>query len=170
MQDNLYTSHTSNQIKSVRNEHESKTSCCCILFSLTTLNPSPFPWCCADILRGQGKHRSMLWPGWIVSIQHWPKSWKHYRLERWTAGFLRLTCFKLKVKFVSGRVKRSRQGNPHLEVLSSANNEVIIVVLICVVLGAIFLWFAFHQVYWSHCEKEFCENIDIREWTLSCGW
>lgn len=61
--------------------------------------------------------------------------------------FLCLTCFQLKVKFVSFGVKRSRQGNPHVEVLSSANNKVITVVAICVVLPAILPRFAFHQVY-----------------------
>lgn len=48
-----------------------------------------------------------------------------------------LTCFKFKVKFVAVGVKRSRQGNPHPEILSSANNEVLTLVEICVVLCSV---------------------------------
>lgn len=69
-----------------------------------------------------------------------------------------LTCFKFKVKFVSFVVVGSGQGDPHLESLPSADDQVFTLVEVRVMLDAILSWRLFHQVYWEHPEKEFCET------------
>lgn len=85
-------------------------------------------------------------------------------------GFCRrLTCFKFKMKFISAGVKSSRQSDPQLETLSSANDEVITLVEICVVLCAVLPRLAFHQVYWSHLEEKLCKNRNMRAKSVMFG-
>lgn len=73
-------------------------------------------------------------------------------------SFLSLTCFKFKMELVCVTVERARQGYPHLESLPSADDEVVTLVEVCVMFGAILPRLAFHQIYRLHFQKEFCEK------------
>lgn len=60
------------------------------------------------------------------------------------------------MEFVCAGVKRPSQSDPHLEGLSSADDEVFAVVEVCVVLRAVLIRFAFHQVDGDHFKDKRC--------------
>lgn len=68
------------------------------------------------------------------------------------------------MEFVVFGVKRSRQVDPHLEVLPSTDNKSLGLVEVGVVLGAVHPLAALHQVYRSHSEEEICGNTTVG-WT-----
>lgn len=65
------------------------------------------------------------------------------------------------MEFVVFGVKRSRQANPHLEVLPSTDNESLSLVEVGVVPGPVRPLAALHQVYRSHSEEEICGNTTV---------
>jgi len=69
-----------------------------------------------------------------------------------------LTCFKFQVKCVSAGVERSRKIEPHHESLPPTQDEVVAVVLVCVVLRAILLGLFTHQVHRFHRHNMSCRR------------
>lgn len=63
------------------------------------------------------------------------------------------------MKRVSVPVQRSRQSDPHLERLPPADDEVLTLIEVGVVLGAVLPLLALHQVDGSHSEEELCWNV-----------
>lgn len=62
------------------------------------------------------------------------------------------TCLQFQVKLVSVPVQGSRQSDPHLERLPPADDEVLILVEVGVMLGAVLPRLALHQVDRLHSE------------------
>lgn len=71
-----------------------------------------------------------------------------------TALSLAPTCFEYEMEFVFFGVKRSRQADPHLEILPSTNNKSVGLVEVGVVLGPVHPLAALQQVDRSHPEEE----------------
>lgn len=69
------------------------------------------------------------------------------------------TCLQFQVKCVSVPVQGPRQSDPHLERLSPADDEVLTLVEVGVVIGAVLPRLALHQVDGSHSEEELCRNM-----------
>lgn len=65
------------------------------------------------------------------------------------------------MEFVVFGVKRSRQANPHLEVLPSTDNKSLSQEEVGVVPGPVRPLAALHQVYRSHSEEEICGNTTV---------
>lgn len=71
------------------------------------------------------------------------------------------TCLQFQVKLVGVSVQGSRQSDPHLERLPPADDEVLALVEVGVVLGAVLPRLALHQVDGSHSEEELWRNTNM---------
>lgn len=70
-----------------------------------------------------------------------------FMAEYW---LINLTKFELEVQFVGFGLERSWELYPHLKRLPSADNEVIAVVMLCVMIHTVFTFFGLDEVYGLH--------------------